>query len=172
MNKLRLEVQALLSRTETVRPAALRRSLREDCLYATDLPQVTDAESTAAFRRAAEEAGWLTAEENGWIQLDRIPAAPPEDGFPDFPGPEARCCESLLRRHAETEKRDGNREKRMLLKAREEGPEAYDKCCGKLHREWAENLRKREALPEIDLKYFTGDRNHADSAHRTRGIPD
>ena len=156
MNKLRLEVQALLSGTETVRPAVLRRSLREDYLYATDLPQITDAETAAAFRRAAGDAGWRTAEENGWIQLDRIPETLPEDGFRGIPGPEARCCESLLRRHAEMRKRNGDREKRMLLKAREEGPEAYEKCCGKLHREWAEILRKREALPEIDLKYFTG----------------
>ena len=155
MNSLRKEAQALLSGVRTVRPAVLRRSLQEEYLYATDLPQIAEEETVTAFRRAAEDAGWQTAEQDGWIQLDRIPEVPPEDGFRGPFGREARSCGSLLRRHAETEKRNGNREKRMLLKAGEEGPEAYEKCCARLHREWAAALRKREALPEMDLSFFT-----------------
>ena len=73
MNELRQEMMQLLSGTESSRPAALRRSLREDFLYATDLPQVTGDSDVAAFRRKAEECGWRTAEEDGWILLDRIP---------------------------------------------------------------------------------------------------
>ena len=55
MNELRQELMQLLSGTESSRPAALRRSLREDFLYATDLPQAAGDSDVAAFRRKAEE---------------------------------------------------------------------------------------------------------------------
>ena len=104
MNKLRLEIRKLLEDGETLlRPPALRRSLRGDMLYATDLPCVADAEQTARFRRRAEEAGWRTESAEGWILLDRIPEFPPAGGFRGPFGPEAQCCASLLRRHPDRE---------------------------------------------------------------------
>ena len=49
---------------------------------------------------------------------------------------------------------NGDREKRMLLKAGEEGPEAYERACGILHREWAAALRKGESLPDLTENCF------------------
>ena len=99
MNELRLEIRELLAGTECVRPAALRRSRQEDYLFTTDLPEAASAEAAEEFRREAEKAGWRTKVTDGWIELDRIPETLPAGLVPDSPGPEARCCASLLRRH-------------------------------------------------------------------------
>ena len=61
MNKLRQELKSILGEIVTLRPAALRRSLREDYLYATDLPQIADESAIADFRTRAESAGWRTS---------------------------------------------------------------------------------------------------------------
>ena len=153
MNELRLEIRELLAGTECVRPAALRRSRQEDYLFTTDLPAAASAEAAEEFRRKAEAAGWRTQATDGWIELDRIPEKLPEGLVPDNPGPEARCCASLLRRHPD-DRKDGGREKRLLLKAAEEGPDAYEKACGSLHREWAAALRKGDTLPDLPAGYF------------------
>lgn len=153
MNNLRKEILCLLSGTACIRPAALRRSLREDFLYATDLPKTASPEAVKEFRRKAESAGWHTEEAEGWIQLDRIPGEMPADFLPGFFGPEARCCAGILRRHPE-KRRNGDREKRMLMKAGEEGPEAYERACGILHREWAAALRKGGSLPDLTENCF------------------
>ena len=158
MNELREELRKMLAATESTRLAALRRSRREEFLYTTDLPQAASAEAAADFRRRAERAGWRTAETDGWIELDRIPCTVPAGCIPDRTGPEAQCCASLLRRHP-GKRRNGDREKRMLLKAAEEGTEAYGKACGILHREWAAALRKGEALPDLPAEYFGEERN-------------
>ena len=42
----------------------------------------------------------------------------------------------------------------LLVKAGEQGPEAYEKACGGLHREWAQRLRKKQALPPVSLRFF------------------
>ena len=152
MNRLREEIRGLLSGADSARPAALRRSLREDFLYATDLPGTASGETVADFRQKAEEAGWRTVEADGWILLDRIPLHN-ADSFRGPFGPEARCCASLLQRHP-GKRKDGDREKRMLLKAGEESPDAYERVCGILHREWAAALRKGETLPDLTEDYF------------------
>ena len=151
MNKLRRELNELLADTNGTRPAALRRSLTEDFLYATDLPQTADSETVFCFIRRAEAAGWHTADADGWIQLDKCPADPPEP--PAAPGPEARCCAALLRQHPEG-RRNSSREKRILIKAAEKGPEALEQACAALHREWAVNLRRHEGLPDLPEKWF------------------
>ena len=145
----------MLSHAECIRPAALRRSLLEDYLYATDLPQAATADAVAAFRQEAEAAGWRTEITDGWIQLDRIPGSVDRDNLPGTAGPEARCCTSLQLRHP-GKRKNGNREKRMLLKAAEEGPGTYERVCGILHREWAAALRNREQLPDVPAEYLTG----------------
>lgn len=153
MNELRLEIRKLLDSMECIRPAALRRSRREDYLFATDLPATVSAQAAEEFRRKAEKAGWRTKATDGWIELDRIPEQVPAGLVPDNPGPEARCCANLLRRHPDKRK-NGNKEKRFLMKAAEEGPDAYEKACCSLHREWAAALRKGDALPDLPAGYF------------------
>ena len=44
---------------------------------------------------------------------------------------------------------------RALIKAGEEGGKAYENACQKLHREWAERLRRKEPLPALSLRYFS-----------------
>lgn len=143
----------MLDCTDSIRPAALRRCRQEDWLYATDLPQAASGEAVDAFLRTAESNGWRTRKETGWILLDRIPEIPPEGFFSGPFGPEARCCLSLLRRHPDR-KGNADHEVRMLLKAGEEGPDAYERACGILHREWASALRKGENLPGMATLYF------------------
>ena len=153
MNRLRREIRTLLDSAESDRPAALRRSRLEDWLYATDLPQAAQRKAVADFLRTAAETGWKTDERAGWILLDRTPEKPPEDGFRGPFGPEAACCANLLQRHP-GKRKNGDREARILLKAGEEGPDAYERACGSLHREWAAALRKGEALPDLAAEYF------------------
>ena len=155
MNKLRAELQSLLSETECIRPAALRRSLREDFLYATDLPQAAGRDAVRGFSSRARRAGWHTEEEDGWIQLEKPGAEPGDTGFGGPFGIEALACGNLLRRHPENRK-DAGREKRLLVKAGEESPEAFEKACAILHREWAAALRQGEALPDLPEQIFTG----------------
>ena len=143
----------MLDCTDSIRPAALRRCRQEDWLYATDLLQAASGEAVDAFLRTAESNGWRTRKETGWILLDRIPEIPPEGFFSGPFGPEARCCLSLLRRHPDR-KGNADHEVRMLLKAGEEGPDAYERACGILHREWASALRKGENLPGMATLYF------------------
>ena len=153
MNELRRELMKLLSEVKGCRPAALRRSRNPVFLYATDLPQTAEASDVTAFLRSAEKIGWRTADENGWILLDRIPEKPPAEGFNGPAGTEAGCCAGILRRHPENRK-DGTRAKRLLIKADEEGREAFEKACRVLHREIAEALRKGDPLPDIPTDYL------------------
>lgn len=155
MNKLRQEILEILSMTEADRPAALRRSRLEEFLYTTDLPQVASEDTIDVFCREAEKNGWRTKITGSWIQLDRLPDTVIPDFLPDRTCREAECCASLLQRNS-GRRRNGDREKRMLLKAAEEGPEAFGKVCGILHGEFAAALRKKEALPDIPAEYFRG----------------
>ena len=115
MNKLRQEALELLSSAETFRPAVLRRSLRNDAMYATDLPRIADNETVAGFLQKAEESGWHAEMENGWIHLDRVPESMSEGCFQGPYGLDAECCLSILARHTAEEKTDGKSERRMLL---------------------------------------------------------
>ena len=133
MNELRKEILKLLDETECSRPAVLRRSRKEDYLYTTDLPQAASADAVTGFRRRAENAGWKTSAERGWVELDRIPETLPAGIIPDRTGTEARCCALILRMHPES-RRNGDREKRILLKAAEENAEAYETESGRRKR--------------------------------------
>ena len=154
LNELRQELQMMLIGTECVRPPVLRRSLREDFLYATDLPQAADEDAVRSFIRRAQDSGWHTETEKEWIQLDPCSDKPYDTGFRGPFGAEARSCASLLRRHPDGQ--PGDRERRMLIKAGEEGPEMFEKTCALLHREWASALRKGDKLPGIPNTFFTG----------------
>lgn len=155
MKKWRTEITGLIRKACCRRPPALRRSLRNDALLTTDLPQTADEETVSRFIQDAQLAGWRTETENGWIHLDRNALFDASDY--DFPfGPEAACCLSLLKRHAkDTALSDGAAE-RSLLKALEEGYTAYERLCGKLHAEWAAQLRSHQRIPDIDRRFFGG----------------
>ena len=153
MNRLRRELYGLLARTDCRRPPALRRSPREDALYATDLPQAADEDAVREFTGRAERAGWRTETGEGWIRLDYTGEIRAAEAFPGETGPEGHCCAELLRRHP-AGRRNGDRERRMLVKAGEEGAAAYEKTCAALHREWAAALRRGEPLPDLTEEWF------------------
>ncbi len=157
MNSYRKEIRTLLDSIGGNRLSALRRSYREEYLFATDLPQAADPESVCQFRDQALQAGWRTEMDHAWIHLvpaGRIRWTVPETDLPD--NTEARCCASLIRRHPDdAEESDGKAEIR-LLKAAEEGPQAYERVCAELHREWAAALREHRSIPAVDLPFFGG----------------
>lgn len=156
MNTWRQELAALLREAPCRRPAALRRSLREDWLYATDLPAVTDAPALAAFREQAGKRGWRLEEQQGWLLLKQTVPGAPGNGYSGPFGPEAGSCLSLMRRHPDSGDTETAAERAVILlvKAGEEGPEAYETACAALHREWAERLRKGESLPSLEESFF------------------
>ena len=159
MNELRAELKALLDAAGAGRPPALRRSLRDDALYATDLPAAADGETLRAFLRAAAGAGWTARQEGGWLELDKAVEAPPRGGFSGPFGPEAACLRSLLRRHRpdpvspEAEAAAASAIRR-LIKAGEAGPDAYEQTCARLHAEWAARLREGLPLPGMEETFF------------------
>lgn len=151
-NALRKELINITAAFGLARFPALRRSLREEWLYAADLPGFCAPDSLAQIRKKLAEAGWETREEQGWLQLRKAAPEPPEGWFEGPFGPEASCCLSLLSRHKGTAE-DGLTQ-RLLIKAGEEGAEAYETVCLRLHREWAARLRDGKKLPAVSLRYF------------------
>lgn len=156
MNAWRQELAELLRAAPGRRPAALRRSLREDWLYATDLPAVTEEAALAAFRAQAAERGWRLEQQQGWLLLKPVFPGAPENGYTGPFGPEAGSCLSLMRRHPDAGNTETAAERAVILlvKAGEEGPEAYEAACAALHREWAERLRKGQSLPKLEECFF------------------
>ena len=152
-NALRTELSALLRAPEGSRAPALRRSLRADWLYAADLPALYGGNLPEELPRRLKDAGWVAEPDGGWLQLRKPAPEPPEGWYGGSFGPEAACCLSLLERHRPC---DGDPEpaQRTLIKAGEEGPEAYEAACASLHRDWAECLRRGETLPDLSQRYF------------------
>ena len=70
--------------------------------------------------------------------------------------PAASCCRSLLERHREHLIPSDGQAERMLFKAGEEGPEAYEEACRKLHSRWAEALRAHLGIPDVHMSFFNG----------------
>ncbi len=153
MNAWRKMLRELLDGAGAPRPPALRRSGAEGYLYASDLPGLVSMEKVNSFLDKAGETGWKGKTEKGWLLLTRDAKCPPEGWFPGPFGAEAACCRGLLERHEKGNERDQEAE-RMLIRAGEEGAEAYEKACAGVHRDWAARLRKREKLPDIDPIYF------------------
>lgn len=152
-NALRTELAALLADTGTLRPPALRRSLREEWLYAADLPALLDEPALQEAIRRLESAGWAAEQDGNWLLLRKDAAVPPENWYDGPFGPEAACCASLLERHPERTD-DGGAAARLLILAAETSGTAYEAACKRLHREWAVRLRKGEKLPAVSLRYF------------------
>ena len=102
INALRKELAALLDNSGAQRKPALRRSLREDWLYATDYPALCSGSMPETVMEQLKTAGWETAPDGDWLQLRKPAGEPPEDWYEGSFGPEAACCLSLLERHAGT----------------------------------------------------------------------
>lgn len=151
---LRMELAKIISETETCRPPAIRRSSRTEWLYATDLPQIADSRETADFIRRAETAGWYVKQESGWIYLDRNSYKKAPENIPTVSGPERACLKSLIQRHEKDRVPSDGEAERMLIKAGEKGPDAYESTCRYLHRKWAERLRNHCGIPDMDRKWF------------------
>ena len=154
INALRKELAALLDDSGARRKPALRRSLREDWLYATDYPVLCSGGMPDTLRDRLEAAGWEMVLDGEWLQLRKPAAEPPENWYEGSFGPEAACCLSLLERHAGTACGAPEAVQRALIKAGEEGGKAYETACAELHREWAERLRHGEPLPAVSRRYF------------------
>ena len=112
--------------------------------------------------------GWQCEEDKGWLLLSRSVQDPPEGWFEGPFGAEAGSCGSLLKRAGEKNKQENPDRKRrdafLLIKAGEEGSEAYEQACRKLHLAWAELLRKKEALPRLDPSFFGKETEPADGS--------
>ena len=155
MEKWRDELRKMMRAAGFRRTPVLRRSKKEDFLFATDYPLASDASSVQAFITAAQKAGWRTETDSGWIQLDRKAEFEAADMPPAW-NPEAGCCLSILERSAyEKIPSDGYAE-RLILKALEEGPDAYENVCGKLHADWAAAMREHTGIPDVDRRFFGG----------------
>jgi hypothetical protein len=158
VNPYREELRNILADLETERPAALRRSRSERWLYATDLPMTASEDIMETFVTRAGQAGWTIEKEEGWFQLDRKVSVPLSGTVPAewTACPAAACCRSLLERHRDRLTVSDGYAERMLVKAGEENPAAYEEACRKLHARWAEALRCRQKIPAVHLTFFGG----------------
>lgn len=158
INALRSELNTLIFCDGDGRKPAVRRSLREAWLYATDLPSIVNEGILEEICCRLAAGGWEIKTESGWMQLRKTVTEPPGNWFDGPFGPEAECCRSLLERHTEREAEPDNRIEYSLIRAGEEGAEAYENVCRRLHCEWAERLRKKQKLPNISIMFFKGGR--------------
>ena len=154
INALRKELNTLIVPDDDGRKPAVRRSLREEWLYVTDLPEIARGDRLEDACRRLSESGWESIMEGGWMQVRKAVTGPPEDWFSGPFGPEAGCCRSLIERHPERIKEPDCRIEYLLIRAGEEGAKAYEATCRQLHGEWAERLRKKQKLPEVSVLFF------------------
>ena len=157
MKKWRQELVGLMSAAGSRRPPALRRSTSDHFLLATDFPMAADEQAVQRFLTLLYKSGWHAAVTGyGWILLDRAGTFDAADISVPPKTPESDCCLSLLRRHHGLLASSDGRAERMLLKALEEGTEAYGRVCETLHAEWAVLLRKHARIPAVDERFFGG----------------
>ena len=157
-NPWRKELHALFLPLSLPRTPALRRSLKPDWLFSTDLPSFASPDACKAFLRSAESLGWEAGEGagpgpdasvRGWLELRRSVSSFPPGFFPVEAGGEYACLCALLARHPGST--DASSETILLLKAREEGAAAWENACRELHRELARRLRLHEPLPALSF---------------------
>lgn len=154
INAFRRELTAILGCISVSRTPALRRSMKEDWLYATDLPVLCKGISLPEALVVLAEAGWEYSAEGDWLQLRKTAEEPPEEWFDGPFGQEAACCLSILRRHRERMTEQDTKAAYQLIKAGEEGAEAYEKACTELHGILSDRLRKKQGLPNLSFSYF------------------
>ena len=154
INALRKELADLLETEQMSRQPAVRRSSRDEWIYATDIPGMLSESALKRIRTALSAAGWESAETGGWLFLRKDAAEPPEGWYTKEFGPEAACCASLLERHEGSPEAGTEEIRYMLIKAGEEGAKAYEGACRALHRQWAELLRQGKPLPSLSSRFF------------------
>ena len=153
-NALRKELAARLTAPEMSRAPVIRRSLKEEWLYTADLSLLYDGELPEDVAKKLSTVGWIYRPEGTWLQLRKTATEPPADWYADSFGAEASCCASLLRRHPERDEDGSEAMQYKLIKAAENGFEAYEAACTEIHRSWAERLRQGKKLTEISIRYF------------------
>ena len=154
INSLRLELKEILENPDAGRRPALRRSLREEWLYTTDLPGLCTGKSLENTLRKLDDSGWHYQNDGEWLQLRKTIVRPPE-GWYDGPfGREAGCCLSLLKRHPEKMTGSAERIIIQLIKAGEEGSKAYEQACMQQHSQFSGRLRLGLELPDICLEFY------------------
>jgi hypothetical protein len=125
----------------------------EEWLYFTDLPGLCSIEEKQKAIEKMKEAGWQTEDDGNRLMLRKTVFDPPAGWYTETFGPEADCCLSILRRHTN----NGLVAEwipLILIRAGEEGYQAYENACKRIHRDWAEKLREKELLPHISQKWF------------------
>lgn len=151
LTPLRTQVQSVLYAVPAKRKPALRRSDAPNVLLATDLPQIAEESTVAAFQAAMENQGWTVREHNGWLTLD-APVPMPDADVPAYMAGECGCCISLLLRHPDDIPADDLI--RVIAKAEDAGQQPFERLCGQLHADFAARLRRHEALPGALLPYL------------------
>ena len=155
VNALRNELIPLLQSPPDRRKPVIRRSLRSEWLYWTDLPVLWDGPVPETLLKGLSDAGWeYELKDRSWLELRKDCRTPPDNWYQGPFGPEAGCCGSLLKRHPRSCRSESDSAALLLIKAGETGYSAYEEACAVLHREWAGRLRKHQALPDMDLCYF------------------
>ena len=69
INALRKELNTLIVPDDDGRKPAVRRSLREEWLYVTDLPEIARGDRLEDACRRLSESGWESIMEGGWMQV-------------------------------------------------------------------------------------------------------
>lgn len=151
LTSLRSELTALFAQAAPGRRPALRRANDDAWLFASDLPQVVDHDGLACVMKAARERGYTVQEANGWLYIDHELLPPMATGSQETTG-EVACVISLLERHPSpcVEKSA----LRALAKAREQGTEKVEALCRRWHADFAQRLRRHEALPSHLISYL------------------
>ena len=157
MNAYRRELRTALDALQVTRPAVLRRSLRADYLYSTDLPQAADRDVVRRFSDAVRCIGWRTETDEAWIHMDPADIRKWPDSEDKMPVcMESTCCLSILRRHSPRLSASDGSTERQLIKAAEEGRESYEKTCRRIHGEWAAAMREHRRIPDVDPRFLGG----------------
>lgn len=166
ISTLRRELRRLLDAPEARRTPSIRRSRLDGWMYATDVLVLTDGQDREKLLSGLSSAGWEIREEGGWINLRKALSEPPRDWYDGVFGPEAACCLSLLKRHPESMREPSAETVSLLVRAAEEGPEAYETACREIHGRLAERLRKGQPFPNLSEAFFRKDPPTADRNDR------
>ena len=152
LTSLRAELNALLLQAAPRRRPAVRRASQENWLFATDVPLLVHEGELARLLQSLESGGWHGELRDGWLYLAHALPKPVHRPLHEPEGA-CGCVLSVLRRHPESsavpdELLYG------LAKAAEQGTAKLEKYCETLHRQLAQQLRRRNPLPAGLIPYL------------------
>ena len=153
LSALRQELNELLGAADTQRKPFLRRSLKEDFLFTTDLPRTADEAETSRVTDALTCAGWRVLRSGDLLELDRPISCPPMQALSSCGCADGLRLVSLLVRHPDGSGSDTL--VRELAKAEECGGAKLDAWCARVYHDCASALRRHEPLPTDLLPYLT-----------------